>query len=141
MIFFRDGLEESIDAAPRVRTTRAGHVVEEYKVKGEKRFFVTLKGTHLCAHGNTLAEAVTDALWKDEANRPSLEALRDEIKAAGKNRKITLNEFRILTGACQEGCRVALKRAGLDGAPMKAFEVRKYFPEWGEKLLRVLEWN
>lgn len=141
MNYYRDGLELEIESKPKVYKTREGHVVEEYISEGKKGFFVTLKGLPFCAHGSTLAEAVTDALWKDESKRPSLEELKAEIQEVGEDRKITLNEFRILTGACLEGCRVALKRAGLDGSPMKAHDVYKYFPEWGGKLLDVLEFE
>jgi hypothetical protein len=136
----RDGLEEKIDDSPKVSKTREGHVVEKYSVKGRPRFFVTLAGSHLCAHGNTLTEAITDAIWKDPSRRPSLESLRDEIVKSGKDRKITLGEFQILTGACSEGCRVALERAKLDGSPMTGAAILKHFPEWGSKLFVVLGW-
>lgn len=138
---FRDGLEEKAEGPPLVSTTREGHKVESYKVDGSSRFFVTLVGSHYCAHGDTLAEAIADALWKDEKRRPSLEAVKEEIRKEGKSRKITLQEFRILTGACETGCRVALKQAGLDSSPMRASEIKKHFPEWGGKLLAILEWD
>lgn len=141
MIYYRDGLEQQIDKAPKVYKTRQGHVVEQYQVQGIDKYFVTLSGSHYCAHGSTLAEAITDALWKDESKRPSLEDLKSQIQKEGKDRKITLNEFKILTGACSEGCRVELKRKKLDGSPMTAFEVKKHFPEWGQKLINVLEWG
>lgn len=141
MIFYRDGLEEEIDGRPLVRYTREGHLVEEYKVNGKTKYFVTLSGTHYCAHGETLAEAISDATWKDKSKRPSIEALKEEINEAGKSRKITLNEFRVLTGACAEGCRVALKRKGLDESPMVGPDILKHFPEWGGRLYEVLEWE
>lgn len=138
---FRDGLEERIDGPPVVSTTREGHRVESYRIDGINRFFVTLAGSHYCAHGSTLAEAVADAIWKDPKKRPSLDAVKESIRNDGKNRKITLQEFRILTGACQTGCQVALKRAGLDGSPMRARDIKKHFPDWGAKLLEILEWE
>ena len=141
MIFYRDGLEEKIDEAPKDYKTREGHSVEEYKVEGEKRFFVTLYGVHYCAHGSSLEEAITDALWKDESKRPSLEDLKKKIREEGEDRKISLHEFKVLTGACGDGCRVALKRAGLDGSPMLAKDILKNFPEWGERLCHILEWD
>ena len=137
---FRDGLEEIADSPPFVSKTRDGHTVESYTIDGVQRFFVTLAGSHYCAHGNSIAEAVADAIWKDEKQRPSLDALKSEIQKAGRERKITLQEFRVLTGACSVGCKAALKQVGLDGSPMLARDVAKHFPEWGGKLLQVLEW-
>jgi len=141
MILFRDGLREEIDGPPRVFYTREGHTVEEYFVDKTKRFFVTLADSFYCAHGSSLAEAISDAVWKDESKRPSLEKLKAEISEAGFDRKITLMEFRVLTGACLDGCRVALKRKGLDGSPMTGPEIIKEFPEWGQTLYGVLEWE
>ena len=141
MKLFRDGLEEIIDGPPNVSVTHDGHTVEAYKVGGKPRFFVTLAGEHWCAHGSTIAEAVADAIWKDPKRRPSLDAVKSEIQAAGRDRKITLREFQILTGACAEGCRVALDRAKLDGSPMTENEIEKHFPQWGQALKRVLEWE
>ena len=138
---FRDGLEEVADSPPQVSTTRQGHTVEAYSVQGKPRFFVTLVGSHYCAHGETLAEAIADATWKDEKLRPSLEAVKEDIRKDGRLRKITLQEFRILTGACQAGCKAALRQAGLDGSPMVIKDIVKHFPDWGGKLASVLEWQ
>lgn len=137
---FRDGLEEKADACPRVSLTHEGHTVETYSIAGKERFFVTLVGSHYCAHGETLAEAIGDAIWKDEKRRPTLEATKSAIRADGLSRKITLLEFRTLTGACQAGCRAALRKEGLDGSPMRASDIKKHFPDWGAKLLEILEW-
>lgn len=141
MKYFRDGIEIEIDSAPKISKTRDGHVVEKYQSKGKDGYFVTLSGTHYCAHGQTLSQAISDALWKDESKRPSLNALKESIKSDGKNRLISLNEFRLLTGACSEGCRVALARKGLSGDPMTAEDIHENFPEWGARLLNVLGWE
>lgn len=141
MQYYRDKITLEIDAPFKVSHTAEGHTVERYKIKGKRGFFVTLANTHWCAHGDTLASAIADAIWKDPKRRPTLEALKSEIQEAGKDRKISLMEFRVLTGACAEGCRVALERAKLDGSPMKAKDIVKHFPDWGAKLLSVLEWN
>lgn len=138
---FRDGFTEKAEGPPVVSSTLEGHRVEFYRVDGADRFFVTIAGSHYCAHGNTLAEAIADAIWKDPKKRPSLEAVKESIRNEGKDRKITLQEFRILTGACQAGCQTALKQAGLNGSPMPAKDIKKYFPEWGEKLVSILEWD
>ena len=136
---YRDGIEEPLDGPISVRTTRDGHVVESYSSNGVPRFFATLAGSHFCAHGGTPAAAIADALWKDPAKRPSRDALVEEIRKAGPSRLITLAEFRLLTGACLEGCRIALRRAGLPEEPMTALDVRdKVSREWGDKLLEIL---
>ena len=138
---FRDGLTENAEGPPIVSSTREGHRVESYRVAGADRFFVTLAGSPYCAHGSTLAEAIADAIWKDPKKRPSLEAVKESIRNDGKDRKITLQEFRLLTGACQAGCYAALKQAGLRPDPMRARDIKKHFPEWGRKLLDILEWE
>ena len=139
---YRDGIEVIIDGEIKVSKTRAGHTVEKFLVGGIPKYFVTLKDTHFCAHGDTIAEAVADASWKDPSKRPSLDELKRKIQKAGRNRKITLPEFRLLTGACREGCRVALSRAKLDGSPMTAADIRdKVSKEWGDKLMNILGWN
>jgi hypothetical protein len=141
MKYYRDKITLEIDAPFKVSYTAEGHAVERYKVNGKRGYFVTLACTHWCAHGDSLASAIADAIWKDPSRRPTLDALKKEIRDAGYERKISLNEFRVLTGACSEGCRLALERAKLDGSPMKALDIKKHFPDWGEKLLSVLEWK
>ena len=140
---YRDGIEEDVTGPIRVHVTSDGHVIESYKdSKGKKRYFATLFGTHWCAHGDSVASAVADAIWKDESRRPSLAAVKADIRESGKDRKITLNEFRVLTGACLSGCRSALEKAGKYESPLTAFEIRDYISkEWGNKLLSVLEWS
>lgn len=141
--FYRDGLEEQITGSIRVHTTSDGHTIESYRLSnGQRRFFVTLAGSHWCAHGHTVAEAVSDAIFKDPAKRPSLESLVKTIRADGKSRKIALGEFRILTGACLVGCHAALEKAGRDTSPMTATDIRDAVSrEWGNKLISVLGWQ
>ena len=140
---YRDGLEELVVGPIRVTVTSDGHTIESYKLSdGRRRFFATLAGTHWCAHGETVAAAVADAIWKDPTKRPSMESLVASIKSDGRSRKITLNEFRVLTGACLTGCRDALAKAGRDDSPMTAADIREVVSfEWGNKLISVLGWN
>ena len=141
--FFRDGLEEMIAGPVRVSVTSDGHTVENYKLAdGRRRFFATLAGSHWCAHGDTLANAIADALWKDPARRPSMESLVKSVGEEGHSHRFTLNEFRLLTGACLTGCRSALEKASRDDSPMTAIEIRDIISrDWGNKLLSVLGWN
>lgn len=140
---YRDGLTETIVGPITTSVTSDGHVVERYKLSnGKRRYFATIAGTHWCAHGDTVASAIADALWKDPERRPSAQQLIEEIQSDGKVRKITLNEFRLITGACLTGCREALKQAGKDDSPMTAFEVRDTVSrDWGNKLISMLGWN
>ena len=140
---YRDGIALRHDTGYGIRVTytRDGHLVETFMVDGVKKRFVTLKDSVYCAHGDTVADAVADALWKDPAKRPSAEALAENIRKAGKTRKITLLEFRLLTGACAVGCRIAMERARITKKSMTAFGIRdKISKEWGDKLLKILGW-
>lgn len=141
--FYRDGLEELITGPVRVSVTSDGHTIESYKLaSGKRRYFATLYGTHWCAHGDSVAEAVADAIFKDPDQRPSIDSLVQAIRKAGKSRKITLSEFRMLTGACLAGCKSALEQAGRDTSPITAFQIRDLVSlDWGNKLIRILGWE
>lgn len=139
---YRDGLEEEISGPIRISHTTDGHTVERYTLSnGKKRFFATIAQSHWCAHGDTIAQAIADALWKDPTKRPSMAALKASIQKKGRTHKFTLNEFRLLTGACLTGCRSALSQAGRDESPMTAEDIRDIVSrEWGNKLIEVMEW-
>jgi hypothetical protein len=140
--FYRDSIEEQIVGPIRVITTSDGHKVESYRLaNGKRRYFATLAGSWWCAHGDSIATAISDAIWKNPTRRPSLESLVKAINKDGRERKITLNEFRVLTGACLTGCRTALSQAGRDETPLTAKEIRDLISrDWGNKLLSVLGW-
>ena len=141
MTIYRDGIEYVLDPNSKVsvRTTSDGHVIESWKSQGNRVYFSTLAGSHFCAHGSTAAEAVADALWKDPARRPSLDALVAEIKPQIKTRKIRLQEFRLLTGACMDGCRRFLQQHKLPTTvSMTLAEFLPIGGEWARKLEAVL---
>ena len=139
---YQDGIDEEIVGPIKDHVTSDGHTIRSYRLaNGTRQFFATLSGTHWSAHGRSVAEAVADALWKDPARRPSMQALIESVKG-DRNHKFTLNEFRLLTGACLTGCRSALIRAKRDESPMTAIEIRDVVSkEWGNKLLSVLGWE
>ena len=58
---YRDGITTKIDRPIKVFKTRDGHTVERFTLNRKHTYFVTLNGTHWCAHGTTVAEAVADA--------------------------------------------------------------------------------
>lgn len=140
---YRDGLEELITGPIKSHVTSDGHTVESYKLSdGKRRFFATLSGSHWCAHGDSIASAVADALWKDPERRPSMESLVGSIKKVGPSHEFTLNEFRLITGACLAGCRSALASAKRDESPMTAKDIRDVISrDWGEKLISILGWK
>ena len=68
------------------------------------------EGDGLFAHGRTIKDAVDDLHYKiaDQADK---QAVADEVRATGK---VTLAQFRALTGACREGVRHHLAGHGID---------------------------
>jgi hypothetical protein len=138
---YRDGIEHILDKGCRVsiRTTSDGHVIESWKERGKRVYFANLSDGVYCAHGETQAQAIGDAIWKDPKRRPSLEALVAEIKPKIKTRKISIKEFQILTGACQSGCVHFLKTHNLPlDTEMTLTEFMPIGGDWAKKLNEVL---
>lgn len=140
LMIFRDGIEHAIDSGGvSVRVTSDGHTIESWKSNGKRVYFANLFESVYCAHGDSEAHAIGDAIWKDPKRRPSLDALVAEIKPHLKTRKITVHEFRVLTGACESGCRDFLKSHGLGlDAAMTLEEFVPIGGSWADKLRRVL---
>ena len=85
--------------------------VEDFKVfeaeffnTGEK-CFVAEKG-EFKAHGKTLKTALEDVNFMFLLHNINIEEIKKEIEKTGK---ITLEQFRLITGACQIGCENFLK--------------------------------
>lgn len=139
-VIYRDGIEYPLDkGGVKVRTTSDGHVIESWKSDGKRVYFANLFDSVYCAHGDTAAQAIGDAIWKDPARRPSLDALVSEIKPEIGTRKITVREFRLLTGACESGCMDFLKTHGLGlDVAMTLSEFMPLGGSWALKLKEVL---
>ena len=138
---FRDGIEYNLDPGKKVsvRTTPDGHVIESWISNGKRIYFANLFNSVYCAHGDSAAQAIGDAIWKDPARRPSLDALVVEIKPKVDTRKITVNEFRVLTGACESGCKHFLEQHNMSfGVTMTLAEFLPIGGEWALKLKAVL---
>lgn len=136
---YRDGIEHTLDTVVKVQVTSDGHVIESWLSNGKRVYFANLFNSVYCAHGDTRAQAIGDAIWKDPALRPSLDALVAEIKPKIQTRKITLKEFRLLTGACQSGCEQFLRSKGLGlGVEMTLAEFIPIGGDWARKLRDVL---
>jgi hypothetical protein len=62
---YRDGTAENFIGRVAILKTREGHIVEKYLTDSRsERFFATLYGSTLCAHGDTIADAVANAIAK-----------------------------------------------------------------------------
>lgn len=71
--------------------------------------FIAVRGEH-SAHGATVRGAVEDCMLKALQSDPS--SVVAEIRATGR---VTVAQYRAITGACREGCRMWLTSQGLDG--------------------------
>jgi len=137
---YRDGLEIEIINKPQVMT-RNGHVCEVFKTKEGTLWFVTLKGTPFCAHGNSFHEAVAAA--KEKQNPGS--GKKDAIKRVSKSGRITLNDFCLITKACRAGATRWIKENGI--SPKARPTVKKVLKmldnsansSWGGILKKELE--
>ena len=138
---YRDGVEGKINGSVKVRTTSDNHTVESWvDENGKKVYFANLYNSVYCAHGETMAEAISAAIWKDPQRRPSIDALKEEIKVNIETYKISLNEFRLLTGACEYGCKEFLKKHNMKTSVK--LTLKEFIPiggEWAVILRRRLE--
>ena len=92
------------------------------------------------AHGDTLEQAMRDVRFKHMQSDFDAEDLVEEIRASGK---ITFNQYRLLTGACESGLRHGLEDMGLSGdldeMPIEEALSRSSGKFGGEVLARMFE--
>jgi hypothetical protein len=141
-VVYRDGIEHTLDLGSKIKSkvTRNGTLVEYWKSGGELVFFATLKDGAYCAHGSTAAGAIRAAEWKDPDKRPEKTKLAKKIKQAGPGRKITVMEFRLLTGACEVGCREFLRQHKLPMTTSMTLDAfKKIGGDWATQLELVIQ--
>lgn len=144
MKFYRDGLTIEADGPPRV-VVRDGNTCEVFKTADGDMWFVTLEGTHHCAHGESFRDAVTAAKEKQNPGAAKSEAI-ERIQKSGV---INLADFCLATGACRAGATAWIKQEGLSvKTKMKVSAVLKLLEKsssssWGQTLREELsnEWN
>ena len=144
MKYYRDGLTIGACHSPRV-VVREGHTCEVFSTSDGDVWFVTLKDTHFCAHGDSFHDAVIAAKEKQNPGAGRIEA----IKRIQKTGKVNLNDFCLATGACRAGATAWIKQEGLSvKAEMKVSDVlgrldKTSSRSWGETLREELgdEWN
>ena len=138
---FRDGISYTLDSNSKilVRQTSDGHTIESWKSGGKRVYFANLANSVYCAHGESAAEAIGAAIWKDPKRRPSMEELVAKIRSQLDTYKISLGEFRALTGACEEGCKQFLNQHNLKSTV--TMTLKEFMPiggDWAKKLEDVL---
>ncbi|RDY58471.1 leucine-rich repeat domain-containing protein [Flagellimonas nanhaiensis] len=72
----------------------------------DKKCFVASKGEYW-AHGHTIREAIDDVVFKFMQEDSNIEEVVSNIK---KSQIMTVNQFRLLTGACRAGCQNFLEQ-------------------------------
>ena len=75
-----------------------------------KRCYVVRQGEQY-AHGSTVEKAMRDVRFKAMEHDFDEDELVAEIKARGT---VLIEDFRLITGACEEGTRHGMQEAGLD---------------------------
>lgn len=105
---FRDGLEMEVFGQSRV-VIREGHTGEVFKMKDGECWFVTLSGTHFCAHGPSFHDAVIAAKEKQSPGAGKADAI-ERVKESGQ---ISLADFCLVTGACRAGATAWAKQEGV----------------------------
>ena len=75
-----------------------------------KRCYVARQGEQY-AHGSTVEKAMRDVRFKAMEHDFDEDELVAEIKARGT---VLIEDFRLITGACEEGTRHGMQQAGLD---------------------------
>lgn len=140
MKLYRDGLTLESDEPPRI-IKREGHTCEVFKTSDGDMWFVTLKDTHFCAHGDSFHDAVIAAKEKQNPGEAKADAL-ERIKTTGL---VTLADFCLATGACRAGAMAWVKQEGLSPKmEIKVPDVLKRLgnsssASWGQTLREELE--
>lgn len=75
-----------------------------------RRCYIASNGEYN-SHGRTIEQALRDLRFKVMEHDFDQEELVAEIKARGT---VHINDFRLITGACEEGTREGMAQAGLD---------------------------
>jgi hypothetical protein len=141
---YRDGLSLEVEGPPRV-VQRNGHTCEVFKTEDGEMWFVTLEGTHFCAHGDSFHDAVIAAKEKQSPGAGKADAI-ERIQKSGL---VNLTDFCLVTGACRAGATAWAKGEGISvRAELKVADVlarleKSSSQSWGEQLREELknEWN
>lgn len=98
MKIYRDGVTFEVETKPEIKI-RDGHVCEVFKTEDGNVWFVTLDGTHFCAHGDSFHDAVIAAREKQNPGEGKARA----IEYIREHKLVNLTNFCLATGACRAG--------------------------------------
>ncbi len=102
LLFWKDGKFVKADGIFTEVVSKKGNVYRVKKLHSQKEFYLVTDGT-THSHGDTLKQAKEDFRFKLIAEK--LKA--DPIKP---NTKITMQYYRIVTGACEAGCKMFIEQ-------------------------------
>jgi len=71
----------------------------------------TVEDTVYTAHGQTIRQAVADLRFKILQLTANLDDVVSEIK---RKQTVSVHEYRLITGACQQGCELFLQQNGIE---------------------------
>ena len=97
LLFWQNGKYVKADGIFTEVVNKRGNVYRVKKIHSQKEFYLVTDGT-THAHGDTLQKAKEDFRFKLIADKLK----KDPIK---ENTVITIQYYRIITGACEMGCR------------------------------------
>lgn len=103
-----------------LRTRKLGEAeVSQVRIFGDERPLWVAKILEYYAHGETSREAVEDCQFKVRQGELDLE---EEILRIRQEDKVTVEDYRLLTGACREGCRRFLESTGVTRKSLSVHE-------------------
>ena len=104
-----------------------------------KKYFVELSGIPSCAHGDTIEEAIEEAIEKRDGIKPITDEERKKYSAS--DFKFNVRIFRRLTKACKTGVNEWLRHKNLDPSVMMTIdEIREVVPsQWVDRLESALK--
>lgn len=133
---YRDGLLLYTEGEVIETLDAVVEVLYSTKVSHERVYFAEIKNTTFCAHGDSVEEAIEDALFKDGTKKLTEE---DRKKYQDADFQFSVSLFRRLTGACKTGIAEWLKQRDLPATTkMTLSQFEKVGGEWADNLKEAI---
>ena len=113
LLFWKDGKYVLADGIFTEVISKKGRVYEVRDIGSGKTYYLVTNGESLHAHGETLEQAKADLRFKRLAEKFKSEPIKP-------SQIITVDMFRIITGACQTGCEQWMRQNGVKVTKMRA---------------------